>query len=263
MRRPRHGAIAAGAPAPARCAASSRASASGRSCTGWPGAGPDGVRAQRRRRRRDRGRRGRPARSTRSSARWRPTRRRWPASTSVVGRASPASATPEFVIAASAATAGGAAISRRRRHLRRLPARAVRPGRPAVPLSVHQLHPVRAAVHDRPRRAVRPAEHHDGRLRDVRRLPTRVRPTRPTGASTPSRSPAPVCGPRLDDAAGRGASRCCGGGARAGGEGARRLPPGVRCRRRRGGRAAAGAQAPRRQAVRRDDATAPERARRG
>ena len=47
----------------------------------------------------------------------------------------------------------------------RLPRRAVRPGGPPPPLPVHQLHELRAAVHDRARRAVRPAAHDDGRLR--------------------------------------------------------------------------------------------------
>ena len=68
----------------------------------------------------------------------------------------------------------------RQRHLRRLPGRAVRPGRPPLPLPVHELHQLRPAVHDRARRPVRPAEHDDGRLRDVPGLPRRVRgPGRP------------------------------------------------------------------------------------
>ena len=50
------------------------------------------------------------------------------------------------------------------------------------------------ALHDRPRRALRPAGHDDGRLRDVRRLPARVRGPRSTAASTRSRSPAPPAG---------------------------------------------------------------------
>ena len=79
--------------------------------------------------------------------------------------------------------AGGRAARRGhagQRDLRRLPRRAVRPGRPALPLPVRQLHQLRAALHDRARRPVRPAEHDDGRLRDVRGLPRRVpRPGRP------------------------------------------------------------------------------------
>ena len=61
-----------------------------------------------------------------------------------------------------------------------LPARAVRPRRPPLPLPVHQLHELRSAVHDRARRAVRPAVDDDGRLHDVPALPGRVRePSRP------------------------------------------------------------------------------------
>ena len=96
------------------------------------------------------------------------------------------------------------------RHLPRLPARGVRPRRPALPLSVHQLHQLRAALHDHHGAALRPAEHDDGRLRDVRRVPGRVRRTRSTAASTPSPTPA--------RRAGR-ASRC---GTDAGGHGRRR-----------------------------------------
>ena len=39
---------------------------------------------------------------------------------------------------------------------------------------VHQLHELRAALHDRTRRAVRPRRHDDGALHDVRRVPARV-----------------------------------------------------------------------------------------
>ena len=64
--------------------------------------------------------------------------------------------------------------------LRGLPGRALRPRRPPPPLPVHQLHQLRPAVHDRPRRPLRPAADDDGRLRDVRALPGRVRgPARP------------------------------------------------------------------------------------
>ena len=68
------------------------------------------------------------------------------------------------------------------------------PRRPAVPLPVHQLYPVRTAVHDRRRRSVRPAADHDGRVPALRRLPARVRGPRVTAASTPSRSRAPSAG---------------------------------------------------------------------
>ena len=77
--------------------------------------------------------------------------------------------------------------------------RALRPGRPPLPLPVHQLHPLRPALHHHARRALRPAAHHDGGLRDVPGVRARVRATRPTGASTPSPTPA--------RSAGRG-SRC-------------------------------------------------------
>ena len=76
----------------------------------------------------------------------------------------------------SARARGGTALDpARRRHLRRLPARALRSRRSPLPLPVHQLHAVRAALHDRDGRAVRPAAHDDGRLPAVRRLPARVR----------------------------------------------------------------------------------------
>ena len=74
--------------------------------------------------------------------------------------------------------------------LRRLPRRAPRSRRPPPPLPVHQLHQLRPAVHDRPRRPLRPAADDDGRLRDVRCVPGRVRGSRATAASTPSRTPA-------------------------------------------------------------------------
>ncbi|GAA3119211.1 hypothetical protein GCM10020001_044180 [Nonomuraea salmonea] len=57
-----------------------------------------------------------------------------------------------------------------RRYVCRLPARTARPRRPQAPVRVRQLHRLRAAVHHRHRRPVRPVRHHDGGLRDVRRL---------------------------------------------------------------------------------------------
>ncbi len=62
----------------------------------------------------------------------------------------------------------------RRCALPRLPRRAVRSRRPPLSLSVHQLHELRPALHDRPRRALRPAPDHDGGVRAVRGLPRRV-----------------------------------------------------------------------------------------
>ena len=59
-------------------------------------------------------------------------------------------------------------------------ARAVRPGRPPLPLPLHQLHELRAALHDHRRRALRPADDDDARLPDVPRVRRRVRrPRRP------------------------------------------------------------------------------------
>ena len=75
--------------------------------------------------------------------------------------------------------------------------RALRPRRPPPPLPVHQLHQLRPALHDRARRALRPAAHHDGRLPDVRALPRPSTTTPPTGASTPQPNACPDCGPRL------------------------------------------------------------------
>ena len=71
---------------------------------------------------------------------------------------------------------------------------ALRPRRPPLPLSVHQLHQLRPALHDRARRSLRPAAHDDGGVRDVRALPRPSTTTPPTGASTPSRTPAPTAG---------------------------------------------------------------------
>ncbi len=139
----------------------------------------------------------------------------------------------------------------RRRDVRRLPARALRPGRPPLPLPVPQLHAVRAALHDRALRPVRPRAHDDGGLRALRRLPARVRgslrPPLPRRADrVPGVRAAPVDaarGGRLDPPRRRHRRR----------QGARRLPPRVRRRRRGRGRAPARAQAPRGEAARRHD----------
>ena len=162
------------------------------------------------------------------------------------------------------AASGGHA---RQRHLRRLPRRALRPGRQALPLPVHELHELRAALHHRARRPVRPAAHHDGRLRDVRGLPRRVRgPRRQALPRTAERVPG-LRAARAARLRGRwrlrrpgGARRDRGDGPGAprrrdrGGEGDRRLPPGLpRARRGCRGRAE-GAEAPRGQAVRADGA---------
>ena len=67
-----------------------------------------------------------------------------------------------------------------------LPARARRSGRPPLPLSVHQLHRLRPALHDRPRRSRTTARDHDGRVRAVRGVPRASTTTRATAAFTPS-----------------------------------------------------------------------------
>ena len=68
----------------------------------------------------------------------------------------------------------------RRRHVRRLRGRTARPGRPALPACVRQLHQLRPAVHHHRLAALRPRRHHDGALPDVRRLRARIpRPGRP------------------------------------------------------------------------------------
>ena len=63
-------------------------------------------------------------------------------------------------------------------------------------------------LHDRHARPVRPAEHDDGRLPALRRLPARVRGSRPTAASTPSRSRAPPAGRTSRCRSSRPSPRC-------------------------------------------------------
>ena len=148
----------------------------------------------------------------------------------------------------------------RQRRLRRLPRRAVRSGRPPVSIRLHQLHQLRAALHDHPRPPVRPRAHQHGGLRAVPRLPCRIPRPGP---------PALPCGtqrlPRLRPAArparcrgARGARRRSGGRGGAGsrprrnrgGQGPGRLPPRLRRARRGCRRAAARAQEPGGEAVR-------------
>ena len=82
----------------------------------------------------------------------------------------------------------------RQRHLRRLPRRAVRPGRSPLPVPLHELHQLRTAVHHRARRPVRPAEHDDGRRSPCARPAAPSTRTRRTAASTHSRTRAPTAG---------------------------------------------------------------------
>ena len=162
-----------------------------------------------------------------------------------------------------AAAADRAPLPARHRHLRRLPARGPRPGRPALPLSVHQLHELRPAGHDH-RRAARTTGPGPrcGTSRSARPAP-RSTPTRRTAASTPSRSPArpaargwptgrptPPAPSARDDAALAAAAARPPGRADRRGQGPRRLPPRLRRDRRGGRRPAARPQAPLGQAVR-------------
>ena len=156
----------------------------------------------------------------------------------------------------------------RRRDVRRLPRGALRSRRPPLPLPVHQLHRLRAAVHDHRVAPVRPRAHVDARVPDVRGLPARVRGSRPTGASTPSpwRAPRAGRGCRSSTPRRRRRSDRDRGGVPArrrdrGDQGPRRVPPRVRRHRRGRGRPAARAQAPARQAVRGDGAAMPRQAR--
>ena len=132
------------------------------------------LRAQRRPRRADRGRGQRGRRSTGSWRGWRPRRHRWRWSSGWWSTSSPRRS--GVVSRSGRASRGddpGRAGDARHRDLRGLPAGAVRPRRPPLPLPVHQLHELRTAVHDRPRGPVRPAVDDDGRVsrcaRDCRR----------------------------------------------------------------------------------------------
>ena len=222
--------------------ASCRASGSGRSCTrwrrssGWPGSSATTRRA--------------------CSSRPRGRRRRWPAFVAALRERPPALAVVTGVDVAPAAARGDAAfaiapstahgrrttlVSAGHRDLRGLPARAARPGRPPLPLPVHQLHELRAAVHDRHRRALRPRGDDDGRR-------SRCAPTARAEYADPAdrrfhAQPVccPACGPRLRSWTRHGTGRGRPdrrGGRRAAGrrgrrrQGPRRLPPG-RPRRRR------------------------------
>ncbi len=146
-----------------------------------------------------------------------------------------------------------------------MPRRALRSRRQAIQIPVPQLHQLRSALHDRARRALRPAAHDDGRLRDVPRVPCGVRrsprPPFPCPAQRLSGVRAGRAAARSRRPAGRGC-RCPRrrrgrgpGAARRpdrGREGHRRLPSRVPSRQRARGRGAAKPQAPRGQALRRD-----------
>ena len=92
------------------------------------------------------------------------------------------------------------------RDLRRVRARDLRSREPPLPLSLHQLHELRSALHDRDRRPLRPRGDDDGAVRDVRGVPARVR--RPGDRRFHAQPNAcPVCGPRLAPARRRRRSR--------------------------------------------------------
>ena len=92
----------------------------------------------------------------------------------------------------------GCAGRARQRAVRRLPARAGRSRRPPLSIPVHQLHELRSALHDRPRRPLRPAADDDGAVYDVPDLRARVprprRPPLPRAAERLSRLRAALCG---------------------------------------------------------------------
>ena len=71
------------------------------------------------------------------------------------------------------------------------------PANRRYPLPVHQLHQLRPALHDHRGAAVRPAEHDDGRVPDVRGVPGGVR--RPADRRFHAQPNAcPACGPHLE-----------------------------------------------------------------
>ena len=83
---------------------------------------------------------------------------------------------------------------RRHRHVRRVPGRGRRSRRPPLPLPVHELHQLRAALHDRARRSLRPAGHDHGAASRCAPAAEPSTTTRPTVASTPSPTPARSAG---------------------------------------------------------------------
>ena len=117
---------------------------------------------------------------------------RRPRSATLAGPPDPA-ASPRTASSSSRAADGATAavsIPPDLADVRRLPRRDLRPGRPALPLPVHQLHQLRAALHDRratSRTTARPRRWRASRCARAAAPSTR---TRPTAASTRSRTPA-------------------------------------------------------------------------
>ena len=154
----------------------------------------------------------------------------------------------------------------RRGDLRRLSRRGDGSGQPAPPLSVHELHQLRAAIHDRSRSPIRPPPDDDGVVRDVPAVPGRVRgPARPPLPRPAQRLPGlrAVPPPRRSSRTGRrrgerGLARGDRPGPRRGqdrrGQGNRRIPPRLPGGRRGGRGGASRTQAPGGQALRPDGA---------
>ncbi len=81
-------------------------------------------------------------------------------------------------------------------HLRGLPARTFRPGRPPLPLPFHQLHQLRPALHDCHRYPLRPPQNYDGWLSAVPGLPREYE--NPLDRRFHAQPVAcPTCGPQL------------------------------------------------------------------
>ena len=154
------------------------------------------LRAQRCRRRADRGR-GRGAGEFVARAA-RAKRRRWRAST----RSRSTMAPRGDSASSKSGKRGGAATTRiagRRRDLRSLPRRPVRSGKPLPPLSLRQLHALRAALHAHPRLPYDRAQTSMAAFRCARRAraTTPIPPNRRFHAEPIA---CPECGPRLSHA---------------------------------------------------------------
>ena len=110
-------------------------------------------------------------RSRSSSPGCAPRHRRWPWSTGLSCRAGPrhGRAAASHRASERSGVADALVVAPTARPVTTACAELSDPGRPPLPLSVHQLHELRPALHDRARCSLRPAADDDGRLRDVRR----------------------------------------------------------------------------------------------